>query len=124
MKFKNKETMEEFDLIKERLKVVLDDLDHYFQDHGHELIITDLISSEGEDAVLKRVSPSHRQGRAADIRTRNLPKSFIYQVAEYFNEKYREWAAISKRTLEPTLVVYHDGSAYHLHVQVRPYEGK
>lgn len=124
MRFKNKETQEEYPLIKERLKLVLDDINEFHIDHGRQMIVTDLISTEGEDKGLKRVSPSHRQGRAADLRTRHLDPIFIKEMVAHFNKKYESWAAISLRTNEPTLMVYHSGTGLHLHIQVRPYEGK
>lgn len=123
MKFKDEQTKGEFEFIKERLKTVLLDADTYFSRHGHDMIVTDLISTEGEDAGLKRVSTTHRQGRGADLRSWNLPVKFIEKFQKDFNEKYKGWAAISKRTGEPVLVVYHKGNAYHLHLQIRPYEG-
>lgn len=121
MKFKNQDTENDYQFIKERLKIVLEDMDAFHKLHGYEMIVTDLISTEGEDAALKRVSPSHRQGRAADLRTYHLDPIFIKELITHFSKKYEHWAAISKRDLKPRLVVYHEGSGLHFHVQIRPY---
>lgn len=123
MIFKTDEIKREYPKVKERLRLILEDIDMFHKDHGYIMVVTDLISTEGEDAKLKRVSSSHREGRAADLRTKHLPQKFIKKLIDHFSVKYIEWAAISARTRKPALIVYHNGTALHFHVQIRPYEG-
>lgn len=121
--FKSPQEEKEYPLVLPRLHSILQDMATFFEVHGHQLIITDLLEEVGEGQALNRVSKSHEEGRACDLRVWHLPKPFINKVIEHFNEKYKSISAISSTTGRPTLIVYHDnGNGIHFHVQIRPYK--
>lgn len=121
--FKSNQEQTEFSKILPRLREVIFDLSGFFEAHGHKLVITDLLEENGEGERLNRVSTSHKEGRACDLRVYNLPKAFINKVIELYNEKYKEISAISSTSGKPTLIVYHDnGNGIHFHIQIRPYK--
>ena len=123
IKFKTNKEKSEFPLIKKRLKIVLEDMAQYFFKKGYDFIITDLLEEEGESEKLKRVSVSHKDGRAADLRVRHLPKEFIQEIMAHFSKKYEGWSAISAVSGKPNLIIYHNnGNGIHFHIQIRPYK--
>jgi len=125
MQFKSKKEEEEITQIRHRLWVVLNDMDEYFTQHGHELIITDVLSDATEDALYNRVSKGHQEGRCVDIRSRGLPLEFISSFEKHFENKYSEWASISATTGLPNLILWHGiGSMKHIHVGIKPYREK
>lgn len=123
MKFKNADVASEYPRLRERMKIILRDAEDYLRGYGHELYITDILSDALEDKKLKRVSRTHREGRAVDVRCHAFSKDFIIKMIEHFNLKYETWAAISRNSGMPNLIVWHDnGNGQHLHFQIRPYE--
>lgn len=122
IKFKFPGLLEEYQKISPRLQLILEDMATWVAGHGHEFIITDLLSEEAEDKALKRVSTSHREGRAADLRVRDWPLEFRNKFEQYFEKKYHKWAAISKATGKPNLVYIHDNGVggLHTHISIRP----
>lgn len=120
-----KELRAEFEKIDLRLKMILDDMAFWIT-HVKKLkfVITDLLSEELEDKKLSRVSKSHQEGRAADIRVRDWPLSIRKEFEDYFELKYKKWAAISASTNKRNLIVIHDnGNGIHCHIQVSKKEG-
>lgn len=122
IKFKSEDVKSEWDdpRVKAKLKLIALDIANYITARGYEFVITDILSEEDEDKKLKRVSKSHQEGRALDVRTRDWPKKLIDQVIKHFNDIYKDDAAISASTGKPTLIVYHNnGNGIHFHIQVR-----
>lgn len=82
-------------------------------------VVTDTISTAQEDTLLERVSPSHRERRAFDLRSRVFTKTQAKEFEKYFNKKYKEDASISYRDFKPRLVVLHgEGEDEHFHVAI------
>jgi len=122
IKFKEPSLLDEYQLINPKLQLVLEDMALWVTSHGHEFIITDLLSEEAEDKALKRVSRSHVDGRAADIRVIHWPQEFRNKFEQYFETKYYKYAAISSSTGKPNLILIHDNKigGLHCHVQIKP----
>jgi len=79
-----------------------------------------VITSLKTDKVNGRVSPSHKQGRAADFSLRKWSKRKIHELVTKGNGEFYDIAAISNKTKMPTAFVDHDsGQGYHLHVQCK-----
>ena len=115
-----KALLDEFQELDSKAQVIAEDMGRFFVLNNYRLIITDIISNEAEDKALGRVSASHREGRAYDFRTWNLPEEFLARVEKEFETRYKNWAAISSKTGKPELIVYHDnGNGKHGHVQIR-----
>lgn len=85
---------------------------------GLPVSITDAVTSPEEDAKLKRVSSTHREGRAFDLSTRGWDKDSIDEAVRVFGFRYRHLAATGHDG-SPRLVYFHDaGTGPHLHFQV------
>lgn len=81
-------------------------------------VISDAVSSREEDERLKRVSSTHREGRAFDVSTRGWTKESIDECVRIFGFKYRHLAALGQDG-NPRLVYFHNaGTGDHLHFQV------
>lgn len=81
-------------------------------------IVTETYTTLDEDQAVKRVSITHREGRAFDIRTRGWNDQQINKFRDYFNDKYLSLGAIGISTGKPILIVHHDtGSGPHFHIQ-------
>jgi hypothetical protein len=120
IKFKDPELLLEYQQISPTLRMILESMAKYVVAAGHSFIITDLLSEASEDKKLKRISKSHQEGRAADIRVRDWPLDFRQQFERHFEEKFKEEAAISLKTKKPNLIQIHDnGSGIHIHAQTR-----
>jgi hypothetical protein len=120
IKFKTDKEKAEFDKVKPVLKFILLDMASYFNANGYDFVVTDLFSEIQEDRKLKRVSSSHREGRAADIRVKGIPDEFLKTFEEKFERIYMNEAAISLKTNQPNLILRHNvGAGDHLHVQVK-----
>jgi len=115
-----KELKDELNRIHPKLKELLFEMSKWCNAKGKRFIITDLLSEKLEDEKLKRVSKSHQEGRAADIRVRDWSNEFKRLFEEYFEKRYSGIAAISKKTLKPNLIEIHDnGNGIHCHIQIR-----
>lgn len=123
IKFKSKQEESEFHLLKKRAQIIAQDMAQYCHINGFEFIVTDIMSDGSEDKKLKRVSKSHTENRAFDVRSRVWTEEFRKKLEKHFEEKYKDWAALSEKTLKPNLIEYHDnGNGPHFHVQIKPYK--
>lgn len=120
IKFKTEKEKNEFQKIKSNLAFIVLDMASFFNANGYEFLITDILSEVQEDKKLKRISSSHREGRAVDVRTHGIPEDFLKTFEEKFERIYTNEAAISLKTGEPNLILKHNnGNGNHLHIQVR-----
>ncbi len=120
IKFKTDSEKIEFDKLQPNLKFIALDMASYFNANGFDFIITDVLSEIQEDKKLRRISSSHREGRAIDVRTAGIPQDFLLAFEEKFERIYKNEAAISAKTGLPNLILKHDvGAGMHLHIQVR-----
>jgi len=121
-----KQLKDELEKVNPVLKSLLIEMAQWVCAKGFRFVITDLLSEEAEDIKLKRVSKSHREGRAADIRARDWPKDFRRLFEEYFEKRYSSIAAISAKTGEHNLILIHDNGVggLHAHIQIKPTKGK
>lgn len=120
VEFKHPELLKEYQLIHPKLQLILEDMAQFVVSHGHNFVITDLLSEELEDKKLKRVSKSHVEGRACDLRVRDWPLEFRKKFEDYFEKKYLKYAAISLKTGQANLIEIHDsGAGQHTHIQIR-----
>lgn len=82
------------------------------------VVISDAVTTLAEDEALKRVSSTHREGRAFDISTRGWAKDAVDECVRVFGFKYRHLAALGQDG-NPRLVYFHNaGTGDHLHFQV------
>jgi len=123
IEFKSSTEKEEFPRLRRRAQLIALEMAEYCAQRGQRFIITDILSESSEDLKLKRVSTSHAERRAFDIRTFIWTKEFREEFIRHFEERFKSWAAKSKRTLLPNLIEYHDnGNGEHCHVQIKHYK--
>lgn len=118
VRFKTGEVAKEFAQVRPALQLIVDDFARFCNAGGHELIITDCISSPDDDARLGRVSTSHQEGRAVDCSVKTWPEEFIIRAIAWLERVHGHKGAISKSDGKRRLVVDHVGSARHLHLQI------
>ena len=117
--FKHKKDHKRFMYLHPLILSVLFDMQYWCNERNIPFKITSTVSSEKEDEKLKRVSSSHRTGRAFDMSVQGWDKKRINEFRTVFNNKYNHIAAISGYTNQPTLIVYHNsGHGDHFHVQI------
>lgn len=122
MIFKTERARRRFFMIDPMLLLIVSDINYYCVRNKVPFIITSTIRTPDEDKAIGAVSKTHQEGRAVDISTRKMSRDFIEDLIKHFSDKYKGWGAISSRDLKERLIVYHDGTAPHLHVQVAPNE--
>lgn len=121
IKFKNEKDKTLFCALHPVLIMIFADAYVYMKEkYQVDLIITQTISTIEEDKRLSRKSPSHREGRAIDIRTKNLTIEQIKDLVDYINNnwRYKKYRYMSKSGVE-RLAYYHDsGHGSHLHLAI------
>jgi len=122
-KFKNSEIAKEYQHLRERAQLISEDMAIFCREHGVDYVITDIMSDSIEDKKLKRVSKSHSEGRAWDVRTIGWTDGFKERFKSHFERIYKEWAAVSASTGQKNLIVFHDnGNGQHGHCQIMNYK--
>jgi hypothetical protein len=118
MKFKDESIESRFsDMNITAQKIASEMSDWLMTNFGKELIITATVSTRKEDAVIKRISDTHRTRRAFDVRTSNLEENEISELIEYFTLRYGKFGAVASAI--PQLIVNRShGTGPHLHVQL------
>lgn len=86
-------------------------------EHDLDCKITSLVN----DYKGKRVSRSHAEMRAADLSVMSWSEFMIEKFVFEGNKKFKSVAAVSKRDGKPRAFVYHNGSGWHIHAQVKQY---
>ena len=83
---------------------------------GLPVVVTSII-----DDSVKRVSSTHKTGRAIDISARGWDKVSIKEAVEHFNFIYKRYGAVSYSDGQARAIVFHNsGYGDHFHLQVRP----
>lgn len=119
MKFKTDLVEKRFSIMHKMTQAIAVDMDDWLQKKcGEELTLTETVTSLVEDELLKRVSDTHRTGRAFDVRIIDLTEGTIAEFCAHFRRKYRGMGA-SQNNGEREFIVYKPhGSGPHLHIQL------
>jgi len=81
-------------------------------------IVTCTTSTEAEDRRLKRISASHREGRAFDMRSIVFSPSGRAKLMKYVSESYGHLGAISSSTGTRNVILHkNSGYGWHFHIQ-------
>lgn len=123
--FKNKNHFRHLLYVHPLLVVVMFDVKVYCLENNIPFKVTSIIRTPQENRALGATSTTHSDGRAFDLSTIEMIKAGVdeYKISElmqFFNRKYKDYAAISKSNNKRTLVVRHIGTADHLHFQLSP----
>jgi hypothetical protein len=121
MKFKHSYDDQRFAALCEPLRYLLLDLDMFFIENGHELVITCTWTTREEDMKVGRKELGHREYRAADARSKDLPVEFKTRVIAEFAKRYKGWGAISRSDgVERLIQVRSIGTDNeHFHIQLK-----
>jgi hypothetical protein len=118
MKYKTPEVEKRFKDLNPTAQKIADEMDEYAQDkYKIELTMTAATSTLEEDKLLGRVSSTHRERRAWDFRTGDLPEALVAELKAIFNKRYGRLGAVASAT--PQLFVDRPhGTGPHLHCQL------
>lgn len=117
--FKSKKVADRSKFMHEFAYTLMEIMVDWAVDKGVNPVITETVTTEKEDRALSRVSVTHRQGRAFDIRSSGWGKGLIKDFIDTFNKLYGQYGAISSVDNKPRLIIHHDsGSGMHFHVQL------
>jgi hypothetical protein len=121
MQFKHQEDKDNMLSLNPILLMIFFDIYCYAKEkHMVDLFVTQTVSTPELDKKLNRVSKSHTQKRAIDVRSRNLDKHIINDIVRYANsswkfKKYRYMSTSGKYRL----AYYHDnGNGEHIHIAI------
>lgn len=82
-------------------------------------VITETVTLEAEDLMLKRQSKTHQEGRAFDMRSLGWSDEQKNKFMDHFKLKFGHLGALSVRTGKPNFIVHHNvGHGPHFHVQI------
>lgn len=119
MKFKNNHVKDRFDLLHPRAKEIIQEQSDYCFAEGEDFILTETVTTAMEDMHLGRVSSSHRECRAWDIRTKTWKQGFAQKFCDYFEGKYNDIGAVSKSDMKRRFTVDKSNTAKpHIHCQL------
>lgn len=118
MKFKTKEVEERFKDMADLAQRIAEDMALWaMEKYKIDLMITATTSTTAEDKELGRTSSTHRDRRAFDVRTGDLPDEMVAELCAVFRKKYGRFGAVTSAI--PSLIVYRPhGTGPHLHVQL------
>ena len=116
MKFKEESLKDKFNQVHPVLRKMAQYMDTFMVDtYDKELTITAAKSSLEEDTKLGRVSASHREGRAIDLRISDLNDGEIATLTQRFSTLWLRYAAISYSGASNFMIVKKD----HIHTQIK-----
>ena len=117
--FKHKKDHTRYMYLHPAILMILFDAQNWALERNIPFLVTETVTTKEEDDKLSRISSSHRQGRAFDLSVRGWSTKDINEFRTYFSRKYIEYAALTKSSGQPSLVIYHDsGHGAHIHVQI------
>jgi len=121
MKFKHKKDMSLFFTLHPYLILIFSDLNAYaYEKHGIQLTITETVSTSKIDKMLNRVSKSHLQRRALDIRTRDIDIFIVNDLVNYINNKrkFKKYHYMSTSGVERLAYFHNNSNGDHIHLAI------
>lgn len=119
-KFKQPENLHQLQLISPYLLKILAYVVVFGLENGLDITITSAVRTPEENQQVGAVSMTHVDGRALDISVKQWPLELIKQLEAEVNFLFKDIGAISSKTGRPVPFLFHDGTAPHIHLQVRP----
>lgn len=119
IKFKNKKVEDRAKDLDKGLFAILVEMGWFCASRNLDFVLTETVTTPEEDERLGRVSKSHQEKRAVDVRTRDWPEAFIKTFVADFEKKYGHLGAKSlsdgKRRF---LIDKSKTKAPHIHIQM------
>jgi hypothetical protein len=119
LEFKDKKVKDRSELMHYKCIQIMIEQCNYCESYGQPFVVTETATTAEEDAEKKRVSSSHREGRAWDIRTHHWKPEFIAQFVEHFEKLYNSIGAISSKDMKNRFMVDKSKTkSPHIHCQL------
>lgn len=120
IEFKTKQIQDGLKQIHPVLVEIMKEMDLWLSKHDQtDLRISETVTTLAIDQKLKRVSSTHREGRAFDIGgVVAWRKQKLQLFAETFQNKYKHLGAINKSGSRSFMIVHDSGHGLHCHVQI------
>jgi hypothetical protein len=123
MEYKSKYIQDGMVSVHPIIHEILKEMDSWCQKYDKSnLMISESLTTLAQDNALKRVSSSHREGRACDIDVSPhgvlWPKQKLIAFSHFFGEKYKSLGANSKLGTRTFLLVHDSGHGLHCHAQI------
>lgn len=120
LEFKEEKHRMLFTLLNPILIQIYAELYNYAKEkHGINLVITDTVSTPAQDASLGRISTSHQEGRAIDIRTKDIDVFIVQDLCNYINTRwhFKKYHYMSRSGIK-RLAYYHTHRGEHIHLAI------
>lgn len=119
MKYKTKDIEQLFLKINPVLIRVAQEMDDWSVKYDkNEIVITEAFTTLEHDKKVGRLSATHREGRAIDIRCNDWPNEKLADFLVYFDAKYRRYGAVAKDGSRRFVLAHGEGVNLHIHVQI------
>lgn len=119
IKFKSPEVESSFSGVSKKLRDILSEMGWFCVSKKLDFTLTEALTTKEHDRKLGRVSDSHNEGRAVDVRTREWPEQFTKEFVNAFNSKYGHLGAKSKSDGQRRFIVDKSNTSKpHLHIQL------
>jgi hypothetical protein len=119
IKFKNKQVEERSKLINKKLFSICVEMGWHCASHSVDFVLTETLTTKEEDDAIGRVSSTHREGRAVDVRTKGWSDAFLMSFVSDFNKKYGHLGAISLADgMRKFIIDKSKTNQPHLHIQI------
>jgi hypothetical protein len=118
MNFKHEKDKMLFHDVHFVLQLIILDMNWYaVTNFGKTLTVTATISTPAQDKKLKRVSKSHQNAIAVDLRARDLTESEQTELTDYINYKpdYRKYHYLSMSGVKRLAFIHDSGAGLHFH---------
>lgn len=120
MKFKSQKVKDRFSNVHPVLQQMVLEMDEWVRNTFYrEFTITETWTTAIEDHKLNRTSATHREGRAVDIRTKDLPTDLVEAFQIYFNTLYEKRLGAQTQSGANLIHFKPHGTGPHFHIQIR-----
>ena len=117
--FKDEEVYNGYYKLHPKLQEIMGLVFIWCENRNIKPVVTATMSDADNDERLGRVSASHQQGRAFDLRSRDWDRDLIPVFIDHFSSLYGHLGAVGLKTGLPRLIVFHDvGHGEHFHIQL------
>lgn len=105
--------------LDKKLFAILVEMGWFCASRSLNFVLTETVTTKEHDRKLGRVSDSHNEGRAVDVRTREWPEAFTKAFVHDFQKKYGHLGAKSKSDGQRRFIVDKSKTNKpHLHIQL------
>lgn len=118
MEFKDETVRDRYPRMHPYCREIAEEMAEWCEERKIPFVITETVTTLGEDNRLERASSTHRTGRAFDVRTKDWLEKAISEFMAEFERRFRHLGAVNKRG-EVVFLLRHDtGRGDHIHVQI------